>query len=340
MALPASPFKNNGERKSFWERPEGTTGIFTIGALVLGGFALVKIFGDMIIGALDTAIGIVGKGMVLGGMVALAGLVLAIALNPKVHALVGYAFKLVMRKLTGWIVEIDPIGIMRIYIEDLKKRMNVIDDRLNNLSGQIRSLKETIKKNAAAADTALNTFKGASEQGKKVLATTQARQVDRLSKTNMRYDDVLKKMEFLKIMLGKYREAAEATILDLQNEVDVQEVERKSMLAAYGAMTAVRDILNGGGDKRELFDQAMEFAVQDYGMKIGEIENFMDTSQSFLEGLDLSDATANSEALARLQEWENKADSLLLGNAKTTVLQQLGATPVQVQPATVSYLKR
>jgi HPt (histidine-containing phosphotransfer) domain-containing protein len=340
MALPASPFKNNGERKSFWERPEGTTGIFTIGALTLGGFALVKIFGDLIISTLDTAIGIVGKGMVLGGMVALASLVVFTALNPKVHALIGYAFKLVMRKLTGWIVEIDPIGIMRIYIEDLKKRMNVIDDRLNNLSGQIRSLKETIKKNAQAADTALTTFKGATEGGKKVLAMTQAKQVDRLSKTNMRYDDVLKKMEFLKIMLGKYREAAEATILDLQNEVDVQEVERKSMLAAYGAMTAVRDILNGGGDKRELFDQAMEFAVNDYGMKIGEIENFMDTSQSFLEGLDLSDATANSEALARLQEWENKADSLLLGNAKETVLQSLGAQPVQVQPATVSYLRR
>lgn len=338
MSLPSSPFKADGNRKSFWERPEGGLGIGVLAALALGAFALIKVFGGVLLGTLDTAIALVGKTMALGGLIGILALVLLIAFNPKVHALIGYAFKLSMRWAMGQIIELDPIGIMRIYIDDLKKRLATIDERLGNLAGQIRAVKETIRRNKEGVETALQTAQAANQMGKQVAFGVNAKQADRLGKANLRYEDVLKKMEFLHTMLKKYREASEGMILDLTNEVSVQEVERKSMLAAYGAMTAVRDILNGNGDKREMFDQAMEFTINDYGMKIGEIENFMDTSQSFIESLDLSNATANAAALEKLQEWENKAGSLLLGNAKEQALQSLGAVPVQVQPVEVSYL--
>jgi hypothetical protein len=330
--------RQDGSPKSFWERPEGWTGIFTLGGLVVGGFFLAQAVLPAILAVLTGLIAVVGKGIVLGALSVVAFGMFLLVTNPKVHLLIGSIFKLVMRKLTGMVIEIDPIGIMRIYIDDLKKRLGLMDARLEKLSGAIRVITNTIASNDKKYNDAMATAAAAQKAGKSAHFTLNARRAGRAENSNVRYEDVLKKMQFLKAMLLKYREASEVMIADMSDEVESQEVERKAMLAAYGAMTAVRDILQGSGDKREMFDQAMEFAVNDYGMKIGEIEHFMTTSQSFVDGLDLENGSFDEAAMAKIQEWENKADSLLLGNAKQVTLQKLGVQPISVNSGT-SYVK-
>uniref|UniRef100_UPI00388F9EDD hypothetical protein n=1 Tax=Acinetobacter sp. TaxID=472 RepID=UPI00388F9EDD len=87
-------------------------------------------------------------------------------------------------------------------------------------------------------------------------------------------------------------------------------------------MSTAKKILMGGTDQKELFDQAMEYVVNDYGMKMGEIENFIENSKGFVEGLDLQNGVYEESALKKLQEWENKADSILLGSHKQQMLEQ------------------
>jgi len=88
--------------------------------------------------------------------------------------------------------------------------------------------------------------------------------------------------------------------------------------------------LNGDSDRKELFDQAMEFVVQDYGMKMGEINSFLEDSKPFIEGLDLQNGVYEAEALKRVQAWEERADSLLLGDQKRKLLEESAVPAVQI----------
>jgi hypothetical protein len=164
----------------------------------------------------------------------------------------------------------------------------------------------------------------AKKNDKASVFTVQARQAGRLEKLN---NDVLlpmqRTMEMTLRALGKYREVTDTVILDMTNEVEAKRAEREMILASHSAMRSAQAILCGDPDRKELFDQAMEYVVNDYGQKIGEIESFIETSQTFVDGLDLQNGIYEQDALKRLQEWETKADSLLLGDAKRQLVEQV-----------------
>lgn len=337
MSLPQLPFKSDGTQKSFWERPEGGFGMGVIGALALGAFVFVKLFGDFILGGLNTAIDIVGKGIVLGGLGLAAFALWQIVTSPKIQALVSYGFKLFCRWTWGQIIELDPIGIMRIYIEKLREKLGVMEQGIEELNGQIKKITNIINANKQKYDKAMGMATLAQREGMKAQFSLNARKAGRAQETNVRYEDLKAKLEMLLVMLRKYREAAAVMIEDMTDEVDTREVERKAMQGGYKAMKSAKAILAGSNAESQLYDQAMEFAVNDYGMKMGEIENFMETSKGFVEGLDLENGAFDADALEKIQQWEAKADSLLLGNTKQQALQGLGIAPLPAAVEASSY---
>jgi hypothetical protein len=79
--------------------------------------------------------------------------------------------------------------------------------------------------------------------------------------------------------------------------------------------------------------------VADYGQRLGEIDDFMDTTKSILEGMDLQNGVYDAAALDKLTVWESNADSLILGDNKRLLLEQQSASPTMTfstaQPATI-----
>jgi hypothetical protein len=313
------------QTKSFWSRPEGTTGMITLAGVGVGLFFLLKIFGDAIVGVLNTGIDILGKGIAFTCLAVLLGAILYIVTNSKVQTLVRYMFKSIMRALTGTFVEIDPIGIMKGYIDDLKKKLLIINDSIDKLNGQIKILDRQIQENAKASQDALQTAKVAREQGKAAAFTVNSRKNGRLEKSNETLGSLLATLKLHYRALNKYKEASEVTIEDIASEVEVKEKERIAIRASWTAMRAARAILKGDDDARELFNQAMEYTAADYGNKLGEIENFMESSQSFIETLDLKNGVYEADALDRIKAWEDKADSILLGDQKRIMIEQHAA---------------
>ena len=81
--------------------------------------------------------------------------------------------------------------------------------------------------------------------------------------------------------------------------------------AAYEAPTdeAFRSgmkAINQGGFDKEMFDRAMDYLVQDYGQRIGEITNFVEMSGGFLETVDIQNAVCEEDFLRQIEEWEKK----------------------------------
>lgn len=308
--------------KSFWERPEGTTGMVTLAAMGVGAFFLIKLFGDTILGVMNTGIDILGKGITLAIMGGILAAILYIATNSKFQNLAKYMFKSAMRAITGTFVEIDPIGIMKGYIEDLQKKLILITDSISKLNGQIKILERKIADNDAQSKQALTMAKVAHEKGAVGAFALNSRKNGRLEKSNETLGNLLSTLRLHYRALNKYKEASEVTIEDIKSEVEVKESERIAIRASWSAMKAARAILKGDDDARELFNQAMEYTAADYGNKLGEIENFMDSSQSFIDTLDLTNGVYEADALERIKAWESKADSIMLGDQKRVMLEQ------------------
>lgn len=311
---------NELKTKSFWERPEGTTGMLAIGfGLVAAYFSidfLTTLFGK-IINLLGQGIAITVLGAVLFGLI-------MIITNSKFQTLIAYGFKSVMRKITGAFVEIDPIGIMKSYIDDLKSKRGVMEESIGKLRGQIAVCQRQVTENDREYEKQMSTAKVARDRGNTSALTLANRQAGRLEKLNNEsLKPILVTMEVHLRALAKYYEVTGTVIEDLHNEVNAQQIQRNMILQSHSAMSTAKKILMGGTDQKELFDQAMEFVVNDYGMKLGEIENFIENSKGFVESLDLQNAAFDEAAMKKLKEWENNVDSVLLGpQQKQQMLEQ------------------
>lgn len=311
--------------KSFWERPEGTTGMVALG-LGIGGLVLA---GPAILGFLTMLTAIVGQAITLAILGVALFILLNIVFNSKVQTLVRYMFKSAMRKITGLFIEIDPIGIMKNYVSDLTDKRETMAKSRDRLRGQITVLEREIKANNSAYESSMAQAKIAHEKGNTSVFSISSRQAGRLEKLNKEsFEPLLAQMNVHLRALNKYYDVTGVVIEDLNNEVRAREKERKMMFESYSAMKAAKAILQGGTDERQLYDQAMEYVVEDYGMKLGEIESFIENSKGFVDGLDIQNGVYEADALAKLQEWEKSADSVLLGKEKAKMLEMSTATSV------------
>ncbi len=304
--------------KSFWEKPEGTTGMVMLGAAGVGLFFAAP----ALLAFVSTLTALVGQTIMLVMLGTFLFLFLNVIFNKKVQILVRMGFKSVMRWITKWFVEIDPIGIMKNYVDTLKEKLATMDDGRNKLRGQIKILEKKIQDTDGKYENAMATMKVAQDKGMKGQMAIQGKQAGRMEKlSSATLKPLLTMLQVHLRALNKYYEVTESVIEDTKNEVEAKEIEREAISSSYSVLMTAKKILNGGTDERELFDMAMESVVNDLGMKVGEIEGFLENSKGFIDGLDLQNGVYEANALAKLQEWEAKADSVLLGNTKAQLLE-------------------
>ena len=127
-------------------------------------------------------------------------------------------------------------------------------------------------------------------------------------------------MEILYRVLTKMYENSEIMLEDIKDQVNVKEQERKAIHASHSAMRSAMNIIAGNGDKRYMFDMALEAIADDVSQKVGEMERFMDMSSNFMNSIDLQNGVFEEEGLAMLDKWEKEGVSLLLGKDKDVLI--------------------
>ncbi len=301
--------------KSFWQRPEGVTGMIFLAGLVIGGGYLLSI-------ALPTIIALTQNILYLSVMLMALGAIVYMVLDPKMRNLVWYMYKSVMRWLTGLFVQIDPIGILKSYVEELKNNLRKMNKQIAQLRGQMHKLQEVIHNNKKQIENSLNMASKAREADKQNIMILKSRQAGRLKDSNIRLEDLYRKMEVLYRVLTKMYENSQVLMEDIQDQVMVKEQERKAIHASHSAMRSAMSIISGDPDQRAMFDMAMEAIAEDVANKVGEMERFMEMSASFMDSVDLQNGIFEEEGLKMLEKWEKEGVSLLLGNEKETLLLQ------------------
>src|SRR5207253_2912876 len=154
--------------KSFWQKPEGKTGmVFAAGALGALGVVLYKLLPYLVSIAQNT--------LYLVGLLMALGAIIYMILDPKVRNLVYYLYKSVMRWITGLFVQIDPIGILQTYIEELKDNLKKMDNQIALLRAQMRKLKDIMDENARAIQNNLSLASKAKSTDKDALMILKTR---------------------------------------------------------------------------------------------------------------------------------------------------------------------
>jgi len=293
-------------KKSFWKRPEGVTGLIFLIALLAGGAFLVSSFWVLISGFVATTIGLVVT-------VAVLGTILFSVLDPRTRALFGYMYKSAMRSITGLFVNIDPIGILKSYIDSLEKNLQDMRKQIGKLRGQIRHLKTLVETNETEINKQLKLAKLAKERDKRQQMILSSRKAARLRESNQKYGVLLTKMDVLSRVLNKMHDNSEVLLEDTRDQVELRIIERKAIRASHGAMSSAMSVINGNPDQRAMFDAAMEGIANDVANKVGEMERMMDLSNEFMSSVDLQNGVFADEGLRMLEEWEQKSDLMLAG---------------------------
>ena len=296
--------------KSFWRKPEGFTGALFLLGLILGAGFLITAF----IGFFFTTVG-----MVAG--LAVLGLLIFTALDNKARTLVSYMYKSSMRWITSMFIKIDPISILKSYVDDLKSNLRKMNKQINMIRGQMHKLQEMILNNKKDIADNLNQASAAKNNEQRNVVILKSRKAGRLKESNVKYEDLLRKMEVIYRVLRKMYENSSILAEDIEDQVNVKEQERKALLAGHSAMKSAMNIIKGDKDKRAMFDQALEAVADDVSNKVGEMERFMEMSESFMQSVDLQNGIFEEEGLKMLEKWEMESDSLLLGEAKEDILE-------------------
>ncbi len=300
-------------KTSFWKRPEGVTGALFLVALLAGAAYLV-------VQGLPVIVGLLSNTLALAGMLLVLGAIIYMVLDPKMRNLVWFMYKSVMRWITGIFVQIDPIGILKSYVDDLKDNLRKMNRQISQLRGQMHKLQEMILNNKKEIANNLNLASKAKEKNKQSVMILKSRKAGRLKESNLKLEDLYKKMEILYRVLRKMYENSEIMLEDIQDQVMVKEQERKAIHASNSAMRSAMNVINGNADKRAMFDQALEAIADDVSNKVGEMERFMEMSENFMQSVDLQNGVFEEEGLAMLEKWEKEGVSLLLGDKKEELL--------------------
>jgi hypothetical protein len=316
---------NSFKPKSFWERPEGTIGMFFLSA-----FAVAS--GWFLYTSLPTLIALSENVLALSGMLVAFSALVFVLLDSNFRNLVGFAYKSTMRWLTGLFVQIDPIGILKSYIAHLEDSLKKMNRQINQLRGEMHKLKELIVSNEKAIKDNLTEATKARDAEKQTIMVLKARKAGRLQDSNMRLDELYKRMETLYKVLTRMHDASYVMAEDLKDQIHIKEVERQTIMASHSAMQSAMSILKGDPDKRLVFDMALEAVANDVSSKVGEMEQFMDMSDKIMRGIDLQNGVFEEEGLKLLEDWEQKGSSLLLGGEKELLLKNNDTLDLNTKP--------
>ncbi len=297
------------EKKSFWKRPEGKTGALFLGALIIGGgFLLAKL--------IPLLLAQMGNIMVLAGTLLVLGVILYMILDPKMRTLIGYMYKSVMRWITSIFVTIDPIGILKNYVDDLQDNLSKMSKQIGNIRGQMRKLKTQITTNEKEIENNMLLASKAREKGMEKEMVLSSRKAARLKETNAKYAALYKKLEILHRVLNKMYKNSEILLEDTKDQVKLKEQERKAIRASHSAMKSAMSVISGDKDKRAMFDQAVEAIADDVANKVGEMERFMELSSDFMNKVDLENGIFEEKGMAMLEEWEKKSTMMLMSGTE------------------------
>jgi hypothetical protein len=310
----------------FFKKPEGKTGIAFM-VLIGGGllFAFYKILPWLITLAQNTLY----LALLVIGLVALVAIVSSKEFRISVWAF----YQVMMKALTGLIVELDPIAIIKGYIKKVKGFRETAGEKIGLLNGQIQKLSMRIDSNRSAIEDSLKRAKVVKESEKwdadlrLMKVAVEARKAARKKDSNVRLYDMLVKMQKMYKALTKLHDVSGIVVEDLEDQATNMIQEWEAAKAAGSALRSIKKAMQGTADDRFIFEMSFEKMQNDVSKQLGEFQTFLDFSTDIIDNVDIENALFAEEGLKMLDEFEEKGFATMMKTFEDAAIAKASSNP-------------
>ncbi len=299
---------SEADKKSFWSRPEGVAGMIFM--LAAGGAFLYRL-NDI----LAWLIRVTENTLYLGALLAVLALVVFLVTSKDIRTGVFFLFKSLMRSMTGMIIQLNPIAIMKIYVDDLKDKRNKMQGQIDTLAGQLVKLNKKINENNEEIRQKFAEANKANQMtdrpGMKEAATLATMEGAGLQEMNEKLQPLQRNMKTVLAFMEKVNKSAEYIIKETEIKVRLKETEYQIVKESSNALKTAVSIFKGDPDKKFYFDESMEYIQDDMSKKLGEMKRAMDLSMDFINGVDIQNGMLSDKGQQMLEAYNQGGFKLI-----------------------------
>ena len=286
-------FGGDGKITNLWKQPGGT--LAKVGLWVMGGSVLWGIYK-----ALPYLIAFTQNVFTLTLLMLGLGCILYVVFSPEMRKILKLLYLQICRKITGLIVEIDPIAILENSINEMKKKLQTVKKRITEIGstlagmenkqkeykkefemnvGRVKAIKEKLMKdNDEKTRMALNGQLTISQNDITMLDEQIKSQADRITKTK-RYLEILEKLEI----------AATTKIKVAENTVSHKKDEYEQAKKMKSAVQSLTSIFSSSWLTKSMEEQmALNVVSNTINDSIAEMNRLLDGSNDILINYDIS----------------------------------------------------
>jgi preprotein translocase subunit Sss1 len=300
--------QEDNSKRSYWSKPEGITSLLFLGAAGAAGLYYWNKLAAFLIEVTQNT-------LYLGLLLAFLALLVFLFTSKDVRTAVFFLFKTMMRNITGLIIKLDPIAIMKIYIDDLKEKREKMQGQITILAGQLVKLNRKITENNEEIKQKFAEANKASQMtdrpGMKETASLATIEGAGLQEMNEKLFPLQRNMKTILEFMEKVNKSAEYIIKETEIKVKLKEAEYRIVKESSNALRTAVSIFKGNPDKKFYFDESMEYIQDDMSLKLGEMKRAMDLSMDFINGVDVQNGLLSDKGQAMLEAY-NKGDFKLI----------------------------
>jgi hypothetical protein len=291
-ALLTNPLSGNGQAAKSWlSKPDGKFGlVFGLGLLGVIGYYVLPILTTIIWNTLNFGLALL-----------VISVFLYMITNKKLRMSAFYLYEILMKKLVGVVIQLDPFIIAEDYIKDMRRERENLNIKLIEVDKQKELLAESISDKIKVVDNNMERAKVAQQKGASQQSTLAIREAERAKDYIERLKPILNGLTQVSSYLKKVYDNSEYTILDAESELTYQKEKYKAVTSGNNALNSALKIFKGDPDKKLLLEQSAEFLKDDMANKFAQMKRSIEITSTFMEKIDLDNAVFEEKGLKQLE---------------------------------------
>lgn len=291
-------FPTDGQQlKAYWKRPGGKFGTLAgIGLLVAAGYYVLPVLTSVVWNTFNFGIALAGLGVFLYAVT-----------HRKLRLGLFYFYEMLMKRMVGVVIELDPFIIAEDYISDMQEEREKLNKQATEVDAQKEKIHLKIQEKESEIKKLMSKAQAAKERSMMQELGNTTRQIGRLNDYINQLSPIHENLTRIGDYLTNIHKNSAYLIEDARNELELKKDLYKSVTSGNRALTSALKIFKGDPEKKLLVEQSMEYLKEDIASKLANMKKAISYSSEFMKSIDLDNATYEKEGLRMLDQFN--ADS-------------------------------
>jgi hypothetical protein len=295
--------------KSYWNRPGGKFG-------AIAGLGILGAIGYFVLPILTS---IVWNTLNFGIALACLGVFLYCITHRKFRLSLFYFYEILMKKLVGVVIELDPFIIAEDYINDMQEEREKLYKQATDVDAQKEKIHAKIAEKEKEISKLMSKAQTAKEKNMMPELGNATRQIGRLNEYIKQLTPIHENLFRIGDYLTKIHKNSAYLIEDAKNELELKKDLYKSVTSGNRALTSALKIFKGDPEKKLMVEQSMEYLKEDIASKLANMKRAISYSSDFMNSIDLDNATYEKEGLKMLDKFNPDSEFKLTTSSQNKI---------------------